>query len=79
MPSLPTIQPEFESEKLTWFNSVLVPEFWGDQSVPPLIVFRIVPEPPTAQPVLESRKKTELKLFNVSDVCLVQFDPSSEV
>src|SRR3972149_613696 len=38
-------------------------------------VCKIVPRSPTAQPVLESRKKTSLRVVSHVLSCLTQFDP----
>ena len=47
--------------------------------VPPLVVLRIVPVSPTAQPVLASMKATEFSARAVPEVCAIQVAPPSVV
>src|SRR5260370_5985798 len=46
-------------------SSAYVPRAWGVQVTPPSIVRRIVPDSPTAVPVLASTKETPCRLFVV--------------
>ena len=63
----------------TDLSQLVVPLDWGNQVVPPSVVRMIVPDPPTAVPVIAVRKSTSFKSITVGLVCPIHDEPPSVV
>ncbi len=58
----------FESEKLIAYKFIIIRSVWSTQVAPPSVVRRIVPNTPTAVPLLAS-EKLDIRPYEAADEC----------